>query len=296
MTTNKSTKAEIVKFLEEAEIPVKKLADEVETTLAEYNVDNNSVKKTDLVTLLDAVQALDGTLPIEQLKKAEPKKTESKVKDEGFEAIEDAYELVTELDLATKQAVVKQSKLKPESNDELDLDDAIADAILTKKITKDDLVVKESKTKLVKGKETKAKSDTKVKTKKPLVKPSKAFPETLEVEDLGNLTLATDIATVEDLQRAIDTDGRRLFIACEWKPAMLKKFPYDPFGLASDLKKFPNNLDILQPVSYTSGDIKVAYAMSVYTEAMHGFANSDFELVDNERYAGIIKFQVYEVK
>ena len=126
----------------------------------------------------------------------------------------------------------------------------------------------------------------------------KGFPKTLKSE-LGNLKLATDIKTMEDLSNAVDEE-REIVIANAWVVDMLKTYEYDPMGILDEEERekleedgFANDLDLLQITFCTE---KVAYAVSLYTEVHTTYVPEGFEVDENGlRNNGFINYQVYEI-
>lgn len=118
---------------------------------------------------------------------------------------------------------------------------------------------------------------------------AKMFPQTLEVGDT-KYELATDIKSMEDLYKALGDDQEIVF-AYYWTKRHLKQFNY--FNrLLGQPKSFDNDLD-LTTAMYVSDEKKVAYTVSMSTEAMYTILPTDFEEEDGIRVAGGIEFQIY---
>lgn len=118
---------------------------------------------------------------------------------------------------------------------------------------------------------------------------AKAFPKTLEVGD-SKYELAEDIKTLDDLYEALNKDEEIVF-AYYWTKRHLKQFPYF-MGWLGQPKSFDNDLD-LATAMYVSDERKVAYQISMYTEAVYTILPTDFEEVDGVRVAGGIEYQIY---
>ena len=121
------------------------------------------------------------------------------------------------------------------------------------------------------------------------VQMAKQFPQTIEVGD-SKYELATDIKTMEDLYEALNKDEEIVF-AYYWTKRHLKQFNY--FGqLLGQPKSFDNDLDLCTAI-YVSDEKKVAYQVSMYTEAFYTVLPEHFEEEDGIRVAGGIEFQIY---
>lgn len=120
---------------------------------------------------------------------------------------------------------------------------------------------------------------------------AKQFPQTIEVGD-SKYELATDIKTMDDLYDALGRDEEIVF-AYYWTKRHLKQFNY--FGqLLGQPKSFDNDLDLCTSI-YVSDEKKVAYQVSMYTEAFYTVLPEHFEEEDGVRVAGGIEFQIYRV-
>ena len=121
---------------------------------------------------------------------------------------------------------------------------------------------------------------------------AKMFPKTIEVGD-AKYELAEDIKTLEDLYEALNKDEEIVF-AYYWTKRHLKQFDYF-MGWLGQPKSFDNDLD-LATAMYVSDEKKVAYQISMYTEAVYTILPTDFEEVDGVRVAGGIEYQIYRKK
>ena len=120
---------------------------------------------------------------------------------------------------------------------------------------------------------------------------AKMFPEELAVDNLGVLRRAdSSYNTMEDVAKALE-EGKQFYFACYWSARHVKEFNYSAVNMVEAVKKFPNDLDILEPV-YFCENLKRMWANSVYTEAMFFFENEDIaHIVDTDPYNGE-KFKV----
>lgn len=121
---------------------------------------------------------------------------------------------------------------------------------------------------------------------------AKMFPKEISVGD-DTYELAEDIKTFDDLYSALEKDEEIVF-AYYWTKRHLKQFPYF-MGWLGQPKSFDNDLD-LATAMYVSDDKKVAYQISMYTEAVYTILPTDFDEVDGVRVAGGIEFQIYRKK
>lgn len=153
--------------------------------------------------------------------------------------------------------------------------------------------IKSKKTpKKVEEPKTKETPDTVVTTKQIGTLPiAKLFPETLDIENLGVLKRAEDTyKTMEDVAKALE-EGKHFYFACYWTQRHIKEYNYSLAYHVQGVKKFPNDLDILEPV-YFCENAKRMWANSVYTEAMCFFENDEMEHInDTDPYNGE-KFRV----
>lgn len=152
-----------------------------------------------------------------------------------------------------------------------------------------------------KKKLTSKKKAPKVDKKEEEVKPLKAidseklsqlaemFPKTVTVGD-SKYKLAEDIKTMEDLYNALNNEEEIVF-AYYWTKRHLRQFPYYG-GLLGQPKSFDHDLDLATCI-YVSDEQKVAYQVSMYTEALYAIIPSDFKDEDGVRIANGIEFQIY---
>lgn len=133
---------------------------------------------------------------------------------------------------------------------------------------------------------------------------AKMFPEELAVDNLGVLRRAdSSYKTMEDVAKALE-EGKQFYFACYWSERHVKEFKYSAVNMVEAVKKFPNDLDILEPV-YFCENLKRMWANSVYTEAMFFFENEDITHVeDTDPYNGDkfkvrvssgMEFEIYEL-
>ena len=118
---------------------------------------------------------------------------------------------------------------------------------------------------------------------------AKMFPKEISVGD-DTYELAEDIKTFDDLYDALEKDEDIVF-AYYWTKRHLKQFDYF-MGWLGQPKSFDNDLD-LATAMYVSDEKKVAYQISMYTEAVYTILPTDFEEVDGVRVAGGIEYQIY---
>lgn len=121
---------------------------------------------------------------------------------------------------------------------------------------------------------------------------AKMFPKEISVGD-DTYELAEDIKTFDDLYDALEKDEDIVF-AYYWTKRHLKQFDYF-MGWLGQPKSFDNDLD-LATAMYVSDEKKVAYQISMYTEAVYTILPTDFDEVDGVRLAGGIEYQIYRKK
>ena len=121
---------------------------------------------------------------------------------------------------------------------------------------------------------------------------AKMFPKEISVGD-DTYELAEDIKNFDDLYNALEKDEEIVF-AYYWTKRHLKQFPYF-MGWLGQPKSFDNDLD-LATAMYVSDEKKVAYQISMYTEAVYTILPTDFDEVDGVRVAGGIEYQIYRKK
>ena len=115
------------------------------------------------------------------------------------------------------------------------------------------------------------------------------FPEAIEVGDT-HYEQAKDIKTMDDLYKALQNDEEIVF-AYYWSKRLLKQFPYFN-GVMGQPKQFDLDLDLATTI-YVSDEKKVAYQVSMYTEAIYTTIPSDLKEEDGIRIAAGIEFQIY---
>lgn len=121
---------------------------------------------------------------------------------------------------------------------------------------------------------------------------AKMFPKEISVGD-DTYELAEDIKNFDDLYNALEKDEEIVF-AYYWTKRHLKQFDYF-MGWLGQPKSFDNDLD-LATAMYVSDEKKVAYQISMYTEAVYTILPTDFDEVDGVRVAGGIEYQIYRKK
>lgn len=120
---------------------------------------------------------------------------------------------------------------------------------------------------------------------------AKVFPEELKVENLGTLRRADDsYQTMEDVAKALEA-GKQFYFACYWTPRQIKEYQYSVVNVVNPVKKFPNDLDILEPV-YFCENLKRMWANSVYSEAMFWFENDNIQHIEDTNPYTDEKFRV----
>ena len=121
------------------------------------------------------------------------------------------------------------------------------------------------------------------------VQMAKQFPQTIEVGD-SKYELATDIKSMDDLYEALNKDEEIVF-AYYWSRRHLRQFDYF-VGCLGQPKSFDNDLDLATTI-YVSDEKKVAYQVSMYTEAMYTVLPKDFEDEDGIRVSFGMEYQIY---
>lgn len=115
------------------------------------------------------------------------------------------------------------------------------------------------------------------------------FPSTLTVGE-ETYEIARDIETMEDLYNALN-DEQEIVLAYYWNKRHLKQFPYY-MGLLGQPKSFENDLD-LATVIYVSDEKRIAFSVSMYTEAPYSLLPVDLKEEDGLRFADGIEYQIY---
>lgn len=155
-------------------------------------------------------------------------------------------------------------------------------------------------------KKAQPKKETKKTTKKPAEKkkeePKFSFPKEFEDEDGVKYTLASDLTNIDELREAFANDDELVF-AVHWTPAMLKYRNEEEdigYGLGQLSKKqvpkkFDNDLDLLS-VLFIGDRTDVILTVSMYTEAMYYWNNSDLKQTKTCRKAPGLDFEVYRAE
>lgn len=241
--TTKTSKEEMVKFLVESAVAVKKVSkdvfDRLDYTVKAYKKDVSSVTRKDLVDL--------------------------------------AKEVVTVLTPVTP--VVAEASLKPS---------------LKKSEKTDKTEAPEKAEEVVKEEPKKADKKPKGAKKSPVVTVQAEEIKFADKFELDGVTyeLASDIKTIEDLHKVLENDEEIVF-ANYWTKKHLKQYDYF-VGLVEAPTEFKENLD-LATVLYASDDGVIAYALSIYTEALYTYKPDNFEVVDGVRYSNGMEYQIYRV-
>ncbi|MDO5304255.1 MAG: hypothetical protein Q4E87_01620 [bacterium] len=259
--TMKNSKAQMLSFLE-ATYPTiaennKDVAERVEFTLSNYE----KAKKSEVFEVVEEVQevlmTMPGDVPTEEEEPApienEVKKSPKKPKVKKSEPVENEVK---------KPAPAKKAKPAVKKSAEK---------------TTDNTTEKDKGVKAVKQIGS--------------LPVAKMFPEELTVDNLGVLRRAdSSYKTMEDVAKALE-EGKQFYFACYWSARHIKEFSYSAVNKVEAVKKFPNDLDILEPV-YFCENLKRMWANSVYTEAMFFFENEDItHIEDTDPYNGE-KFKV----
>ena len=104
--------------------------------------------------------------------------------------------------------------------------------------------------------------------------------------------IARDIANMGQLHDALENDESLVF-AMYWTARHLKQFNYSNGAVVAP-KEFPMDLD-LSTCIYVSDECKVAYAISMYTEACYMFSPDDIEESKGIRFCNGVEFQIYRL-
>ena len=121
----------------------------------------------------------------------------------------------------------------------------------------------------------------------------RVFPKTL-TQDGDTFELADDIRDMEDLYKALENEETIVF-AFRWTAKDIKQFGYYNNQLPCP-KSFPHDLDLCTAL-HISEELKVAYALSMYTEANYAIFPQDLEWDDNTnmRFCAGIEHQIYRL-
>lgn len=275
--TSKTTKQELANVLGANAKVVKEqdknLYDQMAYTSDMMKKDEKKVTRRDLVDLVkDVMKALGD-------KFVEPALAEEKTLAPVQPQAENAVKKLTK-GVSKKQEMkpAKEEPAKDESTEEQGAEKAPKKSLGKKSTTKKS---KEGVTDL----EPATSSDKAVQL-------AKMFPKEISVGD-DTYELAEDIKTFDDLYDALEKDEDIVF-AYYWTKRHLKQFDYF-MGWLGQPKSFDNDLD-LATAMYVSDEKKVAYQISMYTEAVYTILPTDFEEVDGVRVAGGIEYQIYRKK
>lgn len=121
---------------------------------------------------------------------------------------------------------------------------------------------------------------------------AKQFPATVNVGD-EKYEVASDIKSMDDLYSASEKE-EDIVLAFYFPKRNIRQFGYFNEYLEHP-KSFPQDLDMTQ-VIYVSEERKVAYTVSLYTEAPYTVLPNDFEEVDGVKISGNLEFEVYRKK
>lgn len=275
--TSKTTKQELANVLGANAKVVKEqdknLYDQMAYTSDMMKKDEKKVTRRDLVDLVkDVMKALGD-------KFVEPALAEEKTLAPVQPQAENAVKKLTK-GVSKKQEMkpAKEESAKDESTEEQGAEKAPKKSLGKKSTTKKS---KEGVTDL----EPATSSDKAVQL-------AKMLPKEISVGD-DTYELAEDIKTFDDLYDALEKDEDIVF-AYYWTKRHLKQFDYF-MGWLGQPKSFDNDLD-LATAMYVSDEKKVAYQISMYTEAVYTILPTDFEEVDGVRVAGGIEYQIYRKK
>ena len=275
--TSKTTKQELANVLGANAKVVKEqdknLYDQMAYTSDMMKKDDKKVTRRDLVDLVkDVMKALGD-------KFVEPALAEEKTLAPVQPQAENAVKKLTK-GVSKKQEMkpAKEEPAKDESTEEQGAEKAPKKSLGKKSTTKKS---KEGVTDL----EPATSSDKAVQL-------ANMFPKEISVGD-DTYELAEDIKTFDDLYDALEKDEDIVF-AYYWTKRPLKQFDYF-MGWLGQPKSFDNDLD-LATAMYVSDEKKVAYQISMYTEAVYTILPTDFDEVDGVRVAGGIEYQIYRKK
>ena len=120
------------------------------------------------------------------------------------------------------------------------------------------------------------------------------FPEVLKIEG-EEFERADDIKNMKSVYEALEKDTELVF-AFYWNARQIKQFNYFD-GQVECPKSFKDNLDLCT-VIYASDAFKVAYAVSMYTEACYRVLPSEIPTYEdtNVRLSNGIDFNIYRKK
>lgn len=257
--TMKNSKVDMLRFLEAVQ---QDLTDGDLSERVQYTLDNaDKSKKSEVYEVVEEVQSSLMTMTGDDFKSEEvPAPVENEVK-KTLKKPKDKKSAPTENEVKT----AKKPKVSPATNK-------------TEKA-----VEKSEKT-----------DDKKVKTTPQLagnLPIAAVFPEKLDVEGLGVLSVASDkYKTMEDIATALE-NGKQFYFVTYWTKRQIKEYYYADTFCTNAVKEFPNDLDILEPCYYCNG-LKRIWTNSLYTEAMVYFESSDIEHVEDTNPYNGEKFKV----
>lgn len=268
--TTKTTKEQLKSFLganaKAVKTQDKDLFDQIAYADKMAKTDDSKVTRKDLVDLVKSVITLLGDKVIEPaLAQETPVVAENSVK-------------------KLSKGVSKKQEVKKEESEE--------SGETSEEQTAEEPKVEKSAKKSLGGKKTPKKDGVTVlneSNNEKAVQLAKMFPQTVVAGD-SKYELATDIKTMEDLYKAIGNDEEIVF-AYYWSKRLLKQFDYFG-GWLGQPKNFEQDLDLCTAI-YVSDEQKVAYQVSMYTEAIYTILPTDFEEIDGIRVAGGIEYQIY---
>lgn len=138
--------------------------------------------------------------------------------------------------------------------------------------------------------ESKNEVQTETATNSKTIPLAKMFSEKIKTED-SEFEIAHDIKTMEDLLNATNNQEVLVF-AFYWTKRHLKQFPYFENMFESLPEKFVDDLDLCQLV-WVAEEKHVAYAVSVYTDAMYTLLPKDLEEFEGLRLSRGMEYQIY---
>lgn len=115
------------------------------------------------------------------------------------------------------------------------------------------------------------------------------FSESFET-DGHKFEIAKDIKTMKDLYNAL-MNSEPIIFAMYWTEQHLMQFPYFENRLEAP-EQFPLDLDLCECL-HVSEQYKVAYAISMYTEAMYMLTPESLKEKKGIRYSNGIEYQIY---
>ena len=261
--TTKTTKEQIKAFLEEnlKTVTDSNLKDRVSYALKALEANEDKVTKKDLADLVKEV-----------IKSNSEAKTEPKVEPKAENSVKKLNKGISKKQKDLEEAPKKKpvpKKSEPESEE----------------------TAEEPKTEPKEAEKPDEKPAKKQKPKKSKVHEvvDDDFPETIEAEGT-TYTLAHDIQSMEDLYKALAND-EEIVLAFYYSKKMLKEAPYF-YNIVEAPKSFKYDLDLATTI-YVSEEMKVAYHISMYTEACYSTIPEDYEELDGVRYAGTMQYQIY---